>query len=273
MKKLLFLVLCTCTLSLVATACSNKPKAPEDVINASIKAIKEINSFRSVIEVHQDTTYGEPDAEKLPSKDSSTITMNYIKEPEALHQSTHISFNDGYQNLKGELYLFDGDVYATDVLSRWTKGTDAGIRPSLEATRKHLSMIYELKWLQSHSDKIHLEEKNDQYVLTVSGSGNTFKSIAEYLLDITLPASYSSKFVDDLHINSLTYSVFIDKQSHRPVNTTFTTDLEMKVDEGHNSIETTQTIQETYSNFNEVDPIVLPKEVRENYIDYTSPEG
>jgi hypothetical protein len=267
MKKLLLLFLCTFTLSLVAAACSNKPETPKDVLSASIKAMGEVNSFRSVIEVNQDTTYAE-----TPSKDASTITMDYIKEPEALYQTTHLSLSDGYQNFKGELYLVEGDVYATDVLSRWTKGTDAGVHPSLEATRKHLSVTYELQWLHSHSDKIQMEEKDEQYVLTLSGSGNTFKNFTEYLLDITRPASYSSQFVDDLVTNSLTYNVFIDKESLRPVNTIITTDLEMTVDEGHNSIETIQTIEESYSNFNEVEPIVLPDEVSENHIDYTSSE-
>jgi hypothetical protein len=235
--------------------------------------MEQVNSFRSVIEVQQDTTYAEKNADASPSKDTSTIKMDYIKKPEALYQTTHISFSDGYQNFKGELYLLEGDVYATDVLSRWTKGTGAGIRPSLEATRKHLSIIYELKWLESHSDKIQMEEKDEQYVLTLSGSGNNFKSFTEYLLDITLPALYSSQFVDNLVTNSLTYNVFIDKETLRLVNTIITTDLEMTVDEGHNLIETIQTIKETYSNFNEVESIVLPDEVRENHIDYTSSEG
>jgi hypothetical protein len=269
MKKLLFLFICTFTLSIVATACSHKSEAPKDVVSASIKAMEEVNSFRSVIEVRQDTIY----AETSPSEDTTTIKMDYIKETEALYQTTHISIGDGYQNFKGELYLVEGDVYSTDVLSRWTKGSDAGVHPSLETTRKHLNVLYELKWLQSHSDKIQMEEKDEQYVLTLSGSGDPFKSITEYLLDLTRPALYSSQFVDNLVTNSLTYKVFIDKETLRPANTIITTDLEMSVDEGHNSIETIQTIKQSYSNFNEVESIVLPDEVRENHIDHTSSEG
>ncbi len=259
MKKLFLTSLAISTLTLGLSACSPKPDTPEEIFDASIKAMEETNSFQIDMNIDQDLIYGPPRGE--PDKQTAKIVTDYVKEPEGLHLNTHM--NVAGAKVDAEMYLAESEVYTTSSRwDHWYKGKEDGYQPSLDTVRKVVDLTERLGWFKTHSKEMEVKD-DDQWVLTFSGEGEKFNRFTEFILDLSKPALYHSKYLEDIKTNELTYTIYIDRESFLPVESEINIDIEMMNELDGNEMATTQTIKETYTKMDEIEAITIPSEVKD----------
>lgn len=259
MKKLLTALLTILTISLMLMSCSTKPKSPEEVLNASIKALEETKSFRLEMTIDQALIYG-PNGE--PQKQTAEIVTDYVKKPEGLHLKTNM--NVAGPQVDAEMYYAEGEVYTTSSRwEHWYKGKEDGYQPSLDTTKRMVNLSDRLKWLKVHSKEMKMKEEEDHLALSFTGEGEEFESFTNYSLDLSKPALYDSKYLKDVKTNELTYTIFLEKESFLPTETTINLDIEMLNELDGNEMKTTQTIKENYTKMNKIETITIPSEVKD----------
>ncbi|KAA0565808.1 DUF6612 family protein [Rossellomorea aquimaris] len=260
MKKLLVLFGCI-ALAFTLTACSDdKPDTQEEVLEASIQTAENINSYRSNIKINQEAVYSSP------FKQTAEITMDYVKEP----QGMVLNAKTGIDNVKveGELYFVDGDVYQRDtVIDYWVEGKETGFHPSLDDAIKQLSLTKRLEWLQTHADDLEMEVKEGKYILTLTGSGDTYQELSKQIWDMSMPAFYKSNFGKNLKNKKFSYTVHIAQEDFLLLESFTEADLELTVDDDEKQLKTLVTIEEEISKVDEIDPIVVPDKVSGSAVD------
>ncbi|OIU71729.1 DUF6612 family protein [Rossellomorea aquimaris] len=260
MKKLFLTSLAISTLTLGLSACSPKPETPEEILDASIKAMKETNSFRIDMNIDQDLTYGPPSGE--PDKQTAEIVTDYVKEPEGLHLNTHM--NVAGPKVDAEMYFAEGEVYTTSSRwDHWYKGKENGYQPSLDTVRRMVDLDKRLEWLKTHSEEMEVKEEDDQWVLTFSGEGEKFNRFTEFILDLSKPALYQSLYLEDIKTNDLNYKIYIDRKSFLPAESEINIDIEMMNELDGNEMAAIQTIKETYTKMDEIEAVTIPSEVKD----------
>ncbi|XXM72414.1 DUF6612 family protein [Lysinibacillus sphaericus] len=260
MKKLLFTSLAICTLTLGLSACSPKPETPEDILNASIKAMEGTNSFRVNMNIDQDLTYGPPTGD--PDKQTAEVVTDYVKEPEGLHLNTHLNVSGA--EVEAEMYAAGDAVYATSSRwDHWYKGKEDGYQPSLDTVRKMVDLTERMEWLKTHSKQIEVEEEENQLVLELTGKGEEFLSFTKFILDLSQPALYQSEHLEDIKTNDLTYRIYIDRESFLPAKSEISLNIEMMNELDGNEMATIQTIKEIYTKIDEIEAITIPSEVKD----------
>jgi methyl coenzyme M reductase subunit D len=260
MKKLLTYFLYI-ALIIGLTACSeDKPDTSEEVLEASIKAVNPINSYHTDMEIKQEGVYG------LPFKQTSNTAMDYVKEPEGIYLKTKTRVDQA--KVEGQLYFAEGDVYQKDtVIDHWVKGKETGFHLWLSHAKEQLNLTKRLEWLQTHADDIEMEVKDGDYILTLTGSGDTYQEWSKQTLDISMPAFYQSKFGKDLKNNGFTYTVHIGEEDFLLTKVITEADLQLTVDDDAKILETKTTIEEDISNFDGIDPIEVPDTVLDSAVD------
>ncbi|KSU64489.1 hypothetical protein AS034_01215 [[Bacillus] enclensis] len=260
MKKLFLTSLAISTLTLGLSACSPKPDTPEEILDASIKAMEETNSFQIDMNIDQDLIYGPPRGEL--DKQTAKIVTDYVKEPEGLHLNTQM--NVAGAKVDAEMYLAESEVYTTSSRwDHWYKGKEDGYQPSLDTVRKMVDLDKRLEWLKTHSEEMEVKEEEEQWVLTFTGEGDKFNRFTEFILDLSKPALYHSKYLEDIKTNDLTYSIYINRESFLPAKSDINMDIEMMNELDGNEMATTQTIKETYTKIDEIEAITIPSEVKD----------
>ncbi len=263
MKKLL--MFCGClSVTLSLAACDNKPNTPEEVLESSIQAMEQTNSYRTEVKIEQDIDLFSPG-----SKQTNELTMDYVKDPLGLHitQNTKI---DNVNKVGAQLYFADGDVYTIDSnyeKENWWKGKDTGYHPSLDEAKEYMDLSKRLEDFQRHSEKLKLEEKEEHYILTLTGEGDSFHELSVYFLDISMPAFIDTDWGENLQNNGFTYTIYIDKESFHFTKSLIRANLEMDLTDMEDRLETETTIEEKISKYDELERIVIPDEVIENALD------
>ncbi|QUG43262.1 hypothetical protein KD050_08605 [Psychrobacillus sp. INOP01] len=234
----------------------------QEVYDKSLKTSEELKSVKGTIDMKQ--TMNIPSAE-MTLDIKSLLEMEYIIEPMKMHQkgtTTMMGVSEGgeSQETDMETYITEDAMYVYEgTTAQWMKFPQEMVDQMLSTT-KQTDPSAQLQPLQEYLEQVEFEQDNENYILTLEGSGEEFTSLVQDQVDKALQSLTTEENVNlDVTIHSVNYLVHIDKQSFQTNKLDMIIDMDMKMD--GETVNMKMDAKTDFSKFNEIDEIVVPQEV------------
>lgn len=274
-------LLAVATLTLGLAAC-NETAAPanekdvtekseltlQEVYDKSMAASEELKSVKAKIDMNQTM--------QLPGQDvnldiNSLMDMDYIIDPLQIHQTGTTSMkstdeNMGNQEMKMESYITKDAFYTYEGESgQWMKFPQEMMN-QLMSTTDQSNPSNQLKQIEGYLEDFTFEQDNDNYILTLEASGEKFTELVKEQVDEALQNMVGAEEIEmDMIINSVNYLIHIDKETFQTNKVDMVLDMDMTID--GETMNMKQDMKSDFSNFNQVEEIVIPQEVIDNAVE------
>ncbi|MFB5087457.1 hypothetical protein PGC35_09595 [Psychrobacillus sp. PGGUH221] len=275
------ILLAVATLTLGLAAC-NETAAPanekdvtekseltlQEVYDKSMAASEELKSVKAKIDMKQTM--------QLPGQDvnldiNSLMDMDYIIDPLQIHQTGTTSMkstdeNMGNQEMKMESYITKDAFYTYEGESgQWMKFPQEMMN-QLMSTTDQSNPSNQLKQIEGYLEDFTFEQDNDNYILTLEASGEKFTELVKEQVDEALQNMVGVEEIEmDMIINSVNYLIHIDKETFQTNKVDMILDMDMTID--GETMNMKQDMKSDFSNFNQVEEIVIPQEVIDNAVE------
>ena len=230
----------------------------KEVYEKMMDASEDIDSFVMDMEMEQEIIEG--DNEPIPTQ--STIHSKVVQEPIGLEQKVNMTI-DG-QTIETEQYFTEEGFYmydpGQDMWMKYSEGHE-DLMAQLQAD-SGLNQTQTLSELQSFIEDFTFEQTNEEFILTLDADDEKFNSLVQQELS---SGAVEMNEVKDLEINGIEYEIFVDKKTYLPSQMNIIMNLNM-TSEGQ-KVTLKQDIDTTYSNYNSLDAISVPKEALENAVE------
>ena len=230
----------------------------KEVYEKMMDASEDIDSFVMDMEMEQEIIEG--DNEPIPTQ--STIHSKVVQEPIGLEQKVNMTI-DG-QTIETEQYFTEEGFYmydpGQDMWMKYSEGHE-DLMAQLQAD-SGLNQTQTLSELQSFIEDFTFEQNNEEFILTLDADDEKFNSLVQQELS---SGAVEMNEVKDLEINGIEYEIFVDKKTYLPSQMNIIMNLNM-TSEGQ-KVTLKQDIDTTYSNYNSLDAISVPKEALENAVE------
>lgn len=239
MKKINVLLITVAIMLLAACGTGEKILTKKEVLSQAIEAVEKVESYAADMKIDTDIM-GMP----VTIEGKSDITHN----PDAFHMEMKMGMSG--MPVETETYIVGEEVFMK-MFGEWLsmEEEELGLE-SFDQLNKE-----ELDKLKAFDDQIKMTEEDDIYVLALSGEGEEFAELAETYVESVMEEEDS-----DFSVNSLEMELQVDKETMLITSQTIAANIEM--DDETYQIDAEVTI----SNVNGIDPIEIPKEVKENAI-------
>ena len=235
----------------------------QEVYDKSMKASEELKSVKGSIDMKQTMNI-----EEMTFDIKSVMDMEYIIEPMQMHQkgtTTMMGVGDGGESQETEMetYIMEDAMYVYEgTTAQWMKFPQEMV-DQMMSTTKQTDPATQLEPLQEYLEKVEFEQDDENYILTLEGSGEEFTSLVQDQVDEALQSLTTEENVNlDFTIHSVDYLVHIDKESFQTNKLDMVIDMDMSMD--GEMINLNMVAKTNFSQFNEIDEIVVPKEVIES---------
>ncbi|MEK3979918.1 DUF6612 family protein [Psychrobacillus sp. FSL K6-2836] len=234
----------------------------QEVYDKSMKASKELKSVKGSIDMKQTMTIP---SEEMTLDIQSVMDMEYIIEPMQMHQkgtTTMLGVGEGGESQETEMetYITEDAMYMYEgTTAQWMKFPQEMVDQMLSTT-KQTDPATQLQPLQEYLEQVEFEQDDENYILTLEGSGEEFTSLVQDQVDEALQSLTTEENVNlDFAIHSIEYLVHIDKKSFQTNKLDMIIDMDMTI-EGE-TVNMQLNAKTNFSNFNEIDEIVVPQEI------------
>lgn len=263
MKKLTFLLTALLAFMLLAACNQSSNNASgevnvDEILDKSIKAMSELKSYSMDMNLDQEMN--------IPGEDTPTIIKGKIKadltlEPFAMHQTMTLTGELEDMSFDAESYMTeDGFFMSNPEDNSWMKAPGEFAE---EMKQAQASAEDQLKLLKGFSEEITMTEEGNDYVLTVKGSGEKFMELTKELLqNMGGSAADSADMLSMMDMKQINFVIHIDKETFYQTKIDLDMELEMTVEEETMSMK--QKMNGTLSNFNKVEAIVIPEDIKNN---------
>lgn len=232
----------------------------QEVYDNSMKASEELKSVKGTIDMKQKMTIP---SEEMTLDITSVMDMEYIIDPMQMHQkgtTTMMSEGEDSQATEMETYIIEDAMYVYEGTSaQWMKFPQELVEQMM-GTANQTDPASQLKPLQEYLEQVEFEQDDENYILTLKGSGEEFTSLVQDQVDKALQSLTAEENVNlDVTIHSVDYLVHIDKESFQTNKLDMVIDMDMTM-EGE-TVKMKMDAKTDFSKFNEIDKIVVPQEV------------
>lgn len=237
----------------------------QEVYDKSMKVSEELKSVKGTVDMKQ--TMNIP-SEGMSMDINSVLDMEYIIEPMQMHQKgtiTMMGIGEGGepQETEMETYITEDGMYIYEgTTAQWMKFPQDMVDIMTESTQQ-TDPSTQLQPLQAYLDKVEFEQDDENYILTLEGSGDEFTSLVQDQVDEALQSLPTEENVNlEFTINSVDYLVHIDKESFQTNNLDMVIDMDMTMD--GETINMKMDVKTVFSKFNEIENIVVPQEIMDS---------
>lgn len=286
MKKRLFLFVFVGLASMFA-ACSetgeadeesekNKDKDPtgEEVYSKAVEVTEEMESVEASSYMKQTTSSADDDSILMETESDSDIHM--MMDPLTMHMKTISSA--AYEEITGdtpdtdtEMYLVDDEIYYNNEYSGdgddWLKAEVDTVDAAEKIANQQFNPMEQIKLVQDYADDLTIEHIDDTYLLKLDmeGDDEEFNDFIKGMFEENMDGETDQKNLENMDINSVSVELSVDEETFNIK--TFEVDLDMMVetDDGKNNI--VQIMKSEYSNFNHIDSIEVPEDVKDEAIE------
>jgi len=265
---LLFFSLAACGQQ-TADPVDSKTKKKESLTLAQVFAkttevSKDLKSVHSEMEINQNMN--------LPGQDStmdthSNLSVDIVLNPMAMHQKMKMDIKGGDasaqdQGMDIEAYLAKEGFFLYDPTTKqWMKMPEELSKQILQMPEQQANPAEQLKQLQKFTDDFSFKQNDTQYILNLKASGEKFdqflKDNAKELMPDALKESADA--LNNIKFKNVNYEIFIDKKTFNI--TALNMKQEMEMDMEGQKLTLKQDMKGTYSNYNQLSEIKVPKEV------------
>ncbi|PIC65051.1 hypothetical protein CSV79_03730 [Sporosarcina sp. P13] len=203
----------------------------------------------------------------------STIDMDMILEPLAMRQ-TMIMKMDGEDMAIEQFMTVDGFFMKDPQSGQWMKFPGDMYEQITGQIADSQSTAVDFTMYEQFADDFKFEQTNDEYILSLKGSGEKFTTLLKDIMEQNMPAGMDESELDtvsQIDVESLAIEFTIDKKTFFTKN--FDIDMVMTIDEEGQKVKIDQNIIGTMSKINEIDEINVPKEVIDNAADMSEMMG
>ncbi|MBM0066117.1 DUF6612 family protein [Alkalicoccobacillus gibsonii] len=244
----------------------NSTEDAKSILEQSINVMNDVESFSMDFTMDQDI---EMEGEE-PLKTSTNLKMDAIQKPLSFYQVVQTPDPMTGEVLDMEQYFVDGEIYTYEpTQDMWIKMSGDLIGMN-DIEDLEMSPDEQLETLLNFADDITVEEDGDRYALTINGSGNDLKDLAQELAnaetDATMQAETDQLF-EGMNISKLDYVLYINKETYYQEEMKMNLDMEM--DSEGDSIKISQVSNGIFDKFNEIDEITVPSEALDNAVEMT----
>ena len=256
LRKIL-LIISTVILSVVLAACGAKsktesqqesqpkPLTSQEVIEKYYEAVKNVNSFKYTSDFSQETATKNPESQLAPYNLESGISKDGVLSSEPFSILTNQTMTITGTSLKLSNYINESNEWYTRVGTEPWKKKDTKNTQSQNAdvVKKEISNDKFLDALKNVAGDLKLEEQDENYVLTYSGTDAKFM---EVLQQFDRGAGSVVNKLADTNILSLNFKLTIKKSSFEP------TEIQFDCETGKNdsALTTKFTGKRTFSEIN-----------------------
>lgn len=257
LKNILIISIIALT-TLFVTACSNSSLSKEEVINKFYENNANIKNLDAKSDITMKMSQG---SESMEMK--STMDSTMFIDPISLKMNLNTSVMN--QSINMQMYLVDNILYVHSPTlgeNKWIKTTDTTKVIGDISSKKFIENSKQtIDVLKKNIDKINLEEKDGNYVITFSGNGQEFLDIAlNSLSQSSGNADIINSLKNNVKIKNMTVKYVVSKDKLLPVESDVTIDME--VSENNNTGNVTNNVKTYYSNINSAKAITLPEEAK-----------
>lgn len=234
----------------------------QEVYDKSMKASEELKSVKGTIDMKQTMTIP---SEEMTLDITSLMDMEYIIEPMQMHQkgtTTMMDVGDGGESQATEMetYITEDAMYVYEgTTAQWIKFPQEMVDQMMGAANQ-TDPATQLQPLQEYLEKVKFEQDDENYILTLKGSGEEFTSLVKGQVDEALQSLTADENVNlDFTIHTVDYLVHIDKKTFQTNKMDVVIDMDMSM-EGE-TVNMKIDAKTDFSKFNEIDEIIVPQEV------------
>lgn len=200
------------------------------------------------------------------------LNMDMVVDPLGMYQYMSMNMEElGDEEMTSESYFTKDGFYSYDsMIAQWVKYDDEMTLELLDLSNYQMDPIAQFEMMEKYYQNVVIIEHKDTYVLQTSISGDGFQDLLDEMLNIPglgLGGDLDSAgFELDMTINQMDMVTVIDKETLYPLSGTMVSDMTMGI-EGE-EINIAQDVKYTYSNFNEIEEIVIPQEVIDKAVSF-----
>jgi hypothetical protein len=238
----------------------------EEVYAKSAEASEKINSLHADMKTNQLMSMQPAGMEMDMEMD---ISMDLTTDPPAFYQTSETSIvSEDIENenpMKMEMYLTEQGMFLFDpTMQSWLKMPDESVEELKGlADQQTADPSQQLEDLEAFQDDFTFEQTEEEYILKLDAEGEKFKELIDRQLDKTLGQLEleAQTALEDMKIHSVSYEIFIDKETFLPNSMNVDMALDMNIEGETMSIQS--DVEAVYSKYNEIEAIIVPEEVIE----------
>lgn len=238
----------------------NKDLSAVEVYEKSLEATEELKSFSLATDIQQSVSMGEQEEQKIEMSSEGDFTMDPL--------SYHLVTEAMGQNI--EMYYIQDGLYFKDPNSgNWLKGPKDLINQFSQAGTMQQSPEKQLDMLQDYSDSLTMDETEDGYVIHLEANEEDMKQFIEKAL--SNGGAVPKNTIEQFTIDHLAFDLTISKDQYYPKLIDMKMDISME--QQGNTVSVKQEIQSTYDEYNEIEEVRIPEDVKENAEDISNIQG
>lgn len=238
----------------------------EEVFDKSMEASEQVESLHADILTDQNMKM-QPDGMEMDMEIDTEMDM--ILDPLAFHQKSETTLvSDDIENdnpMLMETYLTDQGLYLYEAsMDMWLKMQDEVVEDLKSmADYQTANPKEQLEDLEAFKDDFTFEQNEEAYILKLDASGEKFQALMREQLKKTLGQMELETIIteEDLKIHSVYYEVYIDKETFLTDSLLMNTEMDVVIDGDTMAIQS--DVEAEYSDYNEIEEIILPKEAVE----------
>jgi hypothetical protein len=238
---------------------SQSAKTASDVFEKSLEASSKLNSLSISMDMKQTMEQG---GDKMDI--ASKIDMDIVMKPDVSFKQS-VSTNVQGQDVKMEMYLTkDGFFMKPTEEGPWMKMPADQMNPLMSSlSGDKLDPSKQLEKLKLFVDDFTLDGKGDDYIVSLSASGDKFNAFISNELAETMGSNPElgemiEQSASAMNINKLEYKFVIDKKTYYPKAMNVQMDIGMDV-QGE-TMNMVQQMDGVYTGYNNIKEIVVPQE-------------
>ncbi|MCM3489991.1 copper amine oxidase N-terminal domain-containing protein [Alkalihalophilus marmarensis] len=234
----------------------------EEFLKATLEA--DLNSYSADMELWQIMNV---DGEEMTME--MDMKMDVVMDPIGFYQYMAMTMEElSGESIVSEAYLTEEGYYVSE-MGQWIKYDDDMVEEILQLSQMQMDPMYQYELLLDYAENVSVIENKDTYMMSFSITGSGFNELLNELLggmDFGIPEE-ELEMIGLLFENfDISISSVFDKETLFPLSQQMTSELAVTI-EGE-TMQLTQKVDGTYSNFNEIEKIKIPQEVIDSAISF-----
>jgi hypothetical protein len=249
-----------------------------EIENKSKMSAQEVYEKAMAVSEEQKSMHAKMDIDqliKVPSQEFEMgskikMDMDMVIEPLSMYQKMNIDMGEqGKTDM--EMYMTDAGFFMSNSESGdWIKFPGEMYEEMVGQIAGGADPSLDMTMFKEFANDFKFEQTEDEYILTLSASGDKFSKLFKEVATENMPAGLEmdeqqAEVLENLEVKSLEYEIFIDKKSFYTNAFNMKMDMTMKV-EGE-EIHIDQKVNAEISKINEIKNIKVPQEVIDNAVD------
>ncbi|WP_085522189.1 DUF6612 family protein [Tuberibacillus sp. Marseille-P3662] len=265
-KRISFVTVIVMALSLTLAGCGGKALQAKEVLEKAADASKDLDNYQMNADITMNM-----DAAGQSMKTQANLTSQIQNKPMLAHMTMKTNLQN--QSLKTDMYMTKDQLYMQNKQQskQWMKIKNPSSQQMEAMKNQNIDPAENLKKLKKYVDEFDMKEKDGEYVLSMTAKGDKVKEFYNDVAAKAMPQTTSQlqNVMDNMTFEDIKYTYHVNKDTYYPESMDMDMTLSVAGDENQSNdqssnMELNQTMTMTFSKFNELDDISIPKKVKDN---------